>query len=272
MSVPAAGATSFAAEPQALLAEIVEGVTRALPAAVRADALVVERSRSLGDRVAGREGRVTGVVLTTADESLSLRLLPGARWQTQVARVSGGIVIARRTPAPGEWLAELAGRVAELAAGAAGDAAAAARALEALGATSPGADVVVRDADVLADLRALPARVSGRVPAEALDVVGRVVDLLADTLPRVAHDVASEVVVRRTATVYLPDTLRAYLALPREWAARHVLADGTTIEGQLVTQLAALETAAAAMRDAALEDDATAVLVNGRFLADRFAG
>ena len=77
--------------------------------------------------------------------------------------------------------------------------------------------------------------------------------------------------MRRTAMVYLPDTLRAYLSLPADWAVEHVFPDGTTPAQALVAQLEALERAAKRMRDAAVEHDASALLINGRFLADRFA-
>jgi hypothetical protein len=108
------------------------------------------------------------------------------------------------------------------------------------------------------------------VPDEAVAQVGRIGDLLIDALPRVAGQGEPEVVVRRTATVYLPDTLRAYLSLPADWAADHVFPDGSTASGALVGQLSELERAARRMRDAAIEQDASALLVNGRFLADRF--
>ncbi|HEY2557582.1 MAG TPA: hypothetical protein VGI08_10780, partial [Diaminobutyricibacter sp.] len=117
----------------------------------------------------------------------------------------------------------------------------------------------------------LPARLGSRVPSEAIAAVGRIGGLLADTLPRVAGQGEAEVIVRRTATVYLPDTLRAYLSLPADWAVEHVFPDGSTPAQALVSQLGALETAAKKMRDAAVDHDASALLINGRFLADRFA-
>ncbi|WP_433862429.1 hypothetical protein [Streptomyces sp. L7] len=98
----------------------------------------------------------------------------------------------------------------------------------------------------------------------------RIGDLLIDALARVAGQGEPEVVVRRTATVYLPDTLRAYLSLPADWAADHVFPDGTTAAAALVGQLTELERAAKRMRDAAVEHDASALLVNGRFLSERF--
>jgi hypothetical protein len=129
----------------------------------------------------------------------------------------------------------------------------------------------VRDEAVESDLRTLPARLGLRVPPQAIVHVERIADLLLDTLPRVAGQGESEIIVRRIATVYLPDTLYAYLALPADWAAAHVYPDGTTPAQALVAQLGALETASRNARDSALKQDATALLINGRFLSERFA-
>jgi hypothetical protein len=161
--------------------------------------------------------------------------------------------------------------VAVLAGDAAGDAAAASRALQTLGLQPAGSEIRVRESLVDGDLRTLPARLGHRMPTEAVAAVARIAELLLDTLPRVAGQGEAEVLVRRTATAYLPDTLRAYLALPPDWAAGHVFPDGTTPAQALLVQLGALEDATRRMRDAALEQNASALLLNGRFLAERFA-
>ena len=59
--------------------------------------------------------------------------------------------------------------------------------------------------------------------------------------------------------------------MPADWAIEHVFPDGTTPAQALISQLSALEGAAKNMRDAAVDHDASALLINGRFLADRFA-
>jgi hypothetical protein len=259
------------ADPQSFLNGLVESVNRALPSAVLAGALTVDRDRSLGDRLAGRPGTITGLRLAASSEALTLHYAPGPRWTAEVARVSGGIIISRRTLTLGEWLTVFAGRIAAIAADAAGDAASASRALQTLGIQPAGADIRVNDATIDGDLQTLRARLEGRVPNAAAESVGRIGELLSDTLPRVAGSGEPEVIVRRTATVYLPDTLRAYLSLPADWAADHIFPDGTTPAQALVAQLSALESAAGKMRDSAVTQDASALLVNGRFLSDRFA-
>lgn len=264
-----AGLTA-AGDPQSLLDGLADGVARALPAGVD-DVLDIERDRSFADRVAGRPGRVSSLRLTGPDLALTLRADGGGRRLVgEALRAVRGVVISRRTLPLGEWLTTLAGQVAALAAEAAGDAAAAGQALTALGVQPAGSDLAVNPADIESGLRALPALVEGRVPDEAAAAVRRVADLLLEALPRVAGSFDAEDLLRRTATTYLPDTLRAYLALPADWARSHVLPDGRTAADALLTQLAVLESAARDMRDDAAASQASALLVNGGFLQARF--
>lgn len=268
MTEPAEAGT----DPQAFLADLVESVGRALPPALFERVLVVDRKRTLADRILGRRGTtITRISLVGDEETLSLGYEPGPHWRGETARVYGGVTVTRRPLSLGDWLTAFAGRVAALAADAAGDAATSSRALQTLGLAAAGSEVRVREASLDADLRTLPARLGRRVPGEAVAQVARIAELLADTLPRVAGQGEADVVVRRTATVYLPDTLRAYLSLPADWAVEHVFPDGTTPAQALIAQLRELENAARRMRDAAVEHDASALLVNGRFLSQRFA-
>lgn len=258
-------------DPQAFLSGLVDSVLHALPDAVSTGALTVERKRSMSDRMGGKAGTITSVQLATPGETLSLRYTAGPRWAPELALVYGGVTISRKVLTLGEWLTTFAGRVASLAADLAGSAAASSRALQTLGIQAAGADIQVDDSAIARDLRALPARLEGRVPEEAVASVGRIGELLSDTLPRVAGSGEAEIIVRRTATVYLPDTLRAYLSLPADWVVGHVFPDGTNAQQAFVNQLSVIEAAAARMRDSAVEQDASALLTNGRFLSGRFA-
>jgi hypothetical protein len=222
--------------------------------------------------MAHRAGTITRLRLSGRTQALSLQWEPGSGWTPEVQQMYGTIALTSRRIALGEWLTAFAQLVAGLAAAAAGDSADSARALQTLGILPPGSEIHLRDATLASDLLTLAARLGRRVPEEAVAAVGRIGALLAETLPRVAGSGEPEVIVRVAASVYLPDTLRAYLALPAEWAAEHVLAGGLTPAQALIAQLDALESAARKMRDAAIEQDASALLINGRFLADRFAG
>jgi hypothetical protein len=101
--------------------------------------------------------------------------------------------------------------------------------------------------------------------------VERICGLLLETLPRLdPADLAQNHAVIRTATDYLPRTLREYVALPADWASEHQLDGGGTALDALREQLAVLESAATKMRDAATSADAQQLLANGLFLSDRF--
>lgn len=259
-------------DPESLLRELIDSVARALPADAASAALTVELTRSLADRMAHRPGVVTRIRLAGETEALSLAWEPGPRWTPTVEQLYGTVVLSTRTITVSRWLTAFAQLVATLAVQAAEDSADSSRALQTLGILPAGSEVRVDDATLAQDLRTLAARIRRRVPEEAASAVERIGELLADTLPRVAGSGEPEVMLRVAATLYLPDTLRAYLALPAEWAAEHVLASGFTPAQTLIAQLDALESAARRMRDAAIERDAAALLVSGRYLADRFAG
>ncbi len=258
-------------DPQAFLADLVASVARTLPADVIDRVFSVDRTRSLADRIARRAGTISHVRLMGTNESLTLSYETGPHWRAEWARVYQGATISRHEMTLGEWLTAFAGQVAALAADAAGDSASGSRALQTLGIEPAGSEIRVSESTLEGDLLTLPARLGSRVPSEAIAAVGRIAELLADTLPRVAGQGEAELIVRRTAMVYLPDTLRAYLSLPADWAVEHVFPDGTTPSQALVSQLTALEGAAKKMRDAAVDHDASALLINGRFLTDRFA-
>jgi hypothetical protein len=257
-------------DPQGFLEGLVDGVGRALPGSRAAQVLTVERERSIKDRLAGRSGSIAILTLSVPAEILTLTYRPGPVWDSQSARLSSGVIVARRSLDLGEWLTAFAGRIATLSADAAGDAAAAARALESLGVQAAGADIHVGETQIATDLRILRNLVRGRIPDDAAQRVDRIGDVLAETVALVANDPEAEQVVRRTATIYLPDTLRAFLALPHEWVVGHVFPDGTTPTDAFIAQLAAIEDAVGHMRIAAIEHHAAELLANGRFLAEKF--
>ena len=271
MSLPPGPAGDPAGDPGALLARLADALSASAPPG----ALEVQRDRSLGDRMAGRPGTVTSVQVTGGDMRLTLtadrRRLTGT-----VARVVRGVTISRREVGPGTWLDELAGVLRSLVAWSAADAAAVQRTLVALGVAEPGADLAVDPAAPLPGLAALPGRLAGRVPEDVLGTVADLCARLAALLDRGAAAPAGAAdrtahTVLRTATDYLPATLRAYVALPPEWAATHPLPGGGTSLDALRAQLAVLADAVGAMSDREAEADVQALLANGNFLADRFA-
>ncbi len=252
-------------------AELLTSLAGSLPGLVTADLLEVEQERSMRDRLAGRPGAVTQVRLIGPDLTLTLAGGEGRRASAEAARVVRGVVISRRQVPVAEWLDLLAGQLRELAAATATDDAAVTRALAALGVREPASDLTVDETDLPGGLRALPDRLTGRVPDDVQAAVRRICDLLLETLPRLdPGDLQQRHVVVRTATDYLPRTLREYAALPAQWAQEHQLEDGGTALDALRGQLAVLETATTTMRDAAVRADAQQLLANGLFLTDRF--
>jgi hypothetical protein len=96
----------------------VESYTRVLTS-VLGDALppgmvAVERRRSVGDRLAGRDGTPVALLVVTADEQLELRQerhgVTG-----EIRQVVRGVTIKRRTVGVDEWLVALAGVLSGLA-------------------------------------------------------------------------------------------------------------------------------------------------------------
>ncbi|MCU1477513.1 MAG: hypothetical protein JWQ64_2206 [Subtercola sp.] len=258
--------------PQGFLHSLVERATRALSTPVAAARLTVERRRSLSDRLAGRPGAITEIRLATSRETLTLAYAPSSGYDASTHRESGRFVIEQRTLTLGVWLTRFADRLATVAGQAEGDTAVSVRALQNLGIHSPVGRIDVDETNLESDLQSLRGRVEGRLPADATAAVERITTLLLQTLPRVAGSGEPDVIARRTATIYLPDTLRAYLDIPAGWAHEHRFADGSTPETAVREQLAVLEAAVTRMHEAAvLSDSAAALLINGRFLADRFA-
>ena len=257
-------------DPETLLQQLADSVERALPAGLAARVFVVSRRRSLGDRLGRRPGPIVQLRLDRDDESLLLARDSSHGWRAEAGLVYEGSVVARRPVPLGVWLADFAATVAALADRAAEDAARSAVALEALGIRPAGSDIAIGDATTIADLESLAGRLRGRIPPAALASVARIASLLCDTLPRVATSREQDVIVRRTATVYLPDTLRVYLSIPAEWAAVNTFDDGRSASEVLMSQLDTIESATKNMHDAAVGRDATALLVNGRFLAQRW--
>jgi hypothetical protein len=87
-----------------------EVLTVALADALPADAVALERKRTVGDRLAGREGRVERLEVTLDDKRLVLTVAHG-RPQGELATVVRGVVLSR-TPVPLDtWAAELAAAV-----------------------------------------------------------------------------------------------------------------------------------------------------------------
>jgi hypothetical protein len=137
-----------------------------------------------------------------------------------------------------------------------------------------GLDKVPTEADLLAALDASDAAVAeGRVPAPVASRVRRITRTVRETLPRVRNlglGSAEAYAVTATATTYLPEALEAYTRLPRQWADSRPLEDGKTALMLLIDALDLLASSMDAIFDAAVRVDANALVVQGRFLQEKF--
>jgi len=111
------------------------------------------------------------------------------------------------------------------------------------------------------------------VPAVVASRVGRVCRVVRETVPRLATLGAGSPQaynVMATATDYLPDAVGGYLRLPREFADSRPVDRGKTSLMILIDQLDLLGSTMDKVYDAVCRADAEALVVQGRFLAERF--
>ncbi|HOA89261.1 hypothetical protein [Propioniciclava tarda] len=117
--------------------------------------------------------------------------------------------------------------------------------------------------------------VDGRAPAPVISRVRRVATIVRALLPRLANlglQSSDSYNVVATATDYLPESLAAYLALPRDWADTRPVAGGKSSLLLLIDQLDLLATTMNRMYDAANRSDANALVAQGKFLDEKFGG
>jgi len=82
-------------------------LTESLGESLPPDCVLVDRDRSVSDRMKGRPGQVTKITIRLGDQVLTLRLTGGAP-VAEVCREVRGVVLSRQTVPVGQWAAELA--------------------------------------------------------------------------------------------------------------------------------------------------------------------
>jgi hypothetical protein len=128
-------------------------------------------------------------------------------------------------------------------------------------------------ADLLAAVDGVEAQVAGKVPPAVSARVARVARVVRDTVPALDNlgggsPMAYSVVA--TATSYLPEAVGGYLRLPREYADNRPVDGGKTSLMVLCDSLDLLAAKMDDVQDAVFRSDADALVVHGRFLADKF--
>jgi len=120
------------------------------------------------------------------------------------------------------------------------------------------------------DARVVSAAVSSAVLARVFRITKR----LRETLPRMSNaglTSTDQYSLIATATSYLPQTVGSYVRLPRDWADSRPVDAGRSSLLVLIDQLDLLAETVDKIYDAVLAKDAEALVVHGRFLAEKFA-
>jgi hypothetical protein len=134
-------------------------------------------------------------------------------------------------------------------------------------------------AGVLAQqLRKLVDSVAPGLPKEALELLHSIQGTLTELLPRLQElsdrgviSAKDSFTVVETVRRYLPDTLAAYLRLPKYYAQMQPLADGRTASQTLFQQLQVLDSSLKNVAKSAFAGDAEALVTNGQFLQNKFS-
>jgi hypothetical protein len=116
------------------------------------------------------------------------------------------------------------------------------------------------------------------LPREALEMLQSIQATLSEVLPRLEKlqdrgiiSAKDSFTVVETVLRYLPDTLGAYLRLPKFYAQMQTLADGRTASQTLLEQLRVLDASLKGIAKSAFTGDAETLVTNGRFLQAKFS-
>lgn len=127
-------------------------------------------------------------------------------------------------------------------------------------------------------VRKLVDSVALGLPKDALDCLRSIQNTLAELLPRLQElrdrgviSAKDSFIVVETVRRYLPDTLGAYLRLPKFYAQMQTLADGRTASQTLLDQLRVLDTSLKDVAKSAYAGDAETLVTNGKFLQNKFS-
>jgi hypothetical protein len=134
-------------------------------------------------------------------------------------------------------------------------------------------------ADTLAQqVRKLVDSVANGLPKESLERLRGIQGTLDELLPRMQElrdrsviSAKDSFTVTETVRRYLPDTLGAYLRLPRFYAQMQPLADGRTASQTLLAQLTVLDNSLKDVAKSAFAGDAETLVTNGEFLQSKFS-
>ena len=87
-------------------------LTESLGDALPPGCVVVDRDRSMSDRMRGRPGQVTKVTVRLGEKVLTLAVQPGRPPAAEICREVRGVVLSRQPAGMQEWVDELARELA----------------------------------------------------------------------------------------------------------------------------------------------------------------
>jgi|SRR5208283_75102 len=127
-------------------------------------------------------------------------------------------------------------------------------------------------------VRKLVDSVAQGLPKDSLVRLRSIQGTLSELLPRLQElrdrgiiSARDSFTVVETVRRYLPDTLGAYLRLPRFYAQMQPLADGRTASQTLLAQLTVLDASLKEVAKSAFAGDAETLVTNGQFLQNKFS-
>lgn len=131
----------------------------------------------------------------------------------------------------------------------------------------------VTQANLTGSLDELLELAEGRLPREAMSRLEHIRSVIQDLAPRICSGAMATdhaVALTNAVTKDLPETIGNYLRLPQAFAAMHAIQGGKTCKALLLEQLGLLDRHLTKMADCVYRGDADALLVNGRFLREKF--
>lgn len=128
-----------------------------------------------------------------------------------------------------------------------------------------------------AGVEQLISQTGSKLPAEALQILESIPGVLQSLVPRLTGQDNTPMLppeqlhtVVAAITRDLPQTVAGYLRLPPAFANLHPLEGGKTAKDLLQEQLKLLKNQLDKIAEAAFRDDADALLINGKYLKEKF--
>lgn len=128
-------------------------------------------------------------------------------------------------------------------------------------------------ANLTQSVDALLGETKGKLPREAIERLQKIRETVLALAPKLFDGgmaMSYAISLVNAVTRDLPETVRNYLHLPTAFATLHVVENGKTCKQLLIEQLDFLNTQLSKIAENVYKDDADALIVNGKFLEEKF--